>query len=165
MSTATSITRNTCDGWRKSPSSIPPPKGWPMERYPKHSARSWYVSSHFIEYLRPALLGDEITVYTWGGRHDGAEFAAPHLVCAQRRPPPESWHVRRPSGPSSISGADGRCRYLTACDRPSRSRESEEEACGKRAGCRTPSSGRGDTAVIAGGRLGRLRRSRSKRGN
>jgi acyl-CoA thioester hydrolase len=39
-------------------------QGWPMERY-LNSGASWYVSSHFIEYLRPALLGDEITVYTW----------------------------------------------------------------------------------------------------
>ena len=39
-------------------------QGWPMERYP-NSGASWYVGSHFIEYLRPALLGDEIMVYTW----------------------------------------------------------------------------------------------------
>ncbi len=39
-------------------------QGWPMERY--LSCRlSWYVRSHFIEYLRPALLGDEITLCTW----------------------------------------------------------------------------------------------------
>jgi acyl-CoA thioester hydrolase len=39
-------------------------QGWPMERY-LNSGMSWYVSSHFIEYLRPALLGDEIAVLTW----------------------------------------------------------------------------------------------------
>ena len=39
-------------------------QGWTMERY-LNSGASWYVGSHFIEYLRPALLGDEITVYTW----------------------------------------------------------------------------------------------------
>ena len=39
-------------------------QGWPMERY-LNSGASWYVRSHFIEYLRPALLGDEIAVCTW----------------------------------------------------------------------------------------------------
>lgn len=35
-----------------------------MERYLKSGA-SWYVRSHFIEYLRPALLGDDLQVCTW----------------------------------------------------------------------------------------------------
>ncbi len=39
-------------------------QGWPMERY-LNSGASWYVRSHFIEYLRQALLGDEITICTW----------------------------------------------------------------------------------------------------
>ncbi len=39
-------------------------QGWPMERY-LDSGGSWYVRSHFIEYLRPAQLGDEIAVCTW----------------------------------------------------------------------------------------------------
>ena len=39
-------------------------QGWPMERY-LNSGASWYVRSHFIEYLRPALLGDEIVICTW----------------------------------------------------------------------------------------------------
>ena len=39
-------------------------QGWPMERY-LTGGISWYVRSHFIEYLRPALLGDEIAIYTW----------------------------------------------------------------------------------------------------
>ncbi|MGE5387199.1 MAG: acyl-CoA thioesterase [Betaproteobacteria bacterium] len=39
-------------------------QGWPMERYLKSGA-SWYVRSHFIEYLRPALLGDDLQVCTW----------------------------------------------------------------------------------------------------
>jgi acyl-CoA thioester hydrolase len=39
-------------------------QGWPMERYLK-SGISWYVRSHFIEYLRPALLDEEISVFTW----------------------------------------------------------------------------------------------------
>jgi acyl-CoA thioester hydrolase len=39
-------------------------QGWTMERY-LTSGASWFVRSHFIEYLRPALLGDEIAAYTW----------------------------------------------------------------------------------------------------
>ncbi len=39
-------------------------QGWTMERY-LESGKSWYVRSHTIEYLRPALKGDEITLYTW----------------------------------------------------------------------------------------------------
>ncbi len=39
-------------------------QGWPMERYLK-SGGAWYVRSHFIEYLRPALLGDRIAICTW----------------------------------------------------------------------------------------------------
>ena len=32
-------------------------QGWPLERY-LSCGLSWYVRSHLIEYLRPALLGD-----------------------------------------------------------------------------------------------------------
>ena len=39
-------------------------QGWPMERY-LDAGTSWYARSHFIEYLRPARLGDEITACTW----------------------------------------------------------------------------------------------------
>ena len=63
-------------------------QGWPMERY-LNSGASWYVSSHFIEYLQQAMLGDEITVYTWVAAMTEREFAAPYLVCAQRQPPPD----------------------------------------------------------------------------
>jgi acyl-CoA thioester hydrolase len=39
-------------------------QGWPMERYLK-SGGAWYVRSHFIEYLRPAMLGDRLIICTW----------------------------------------------------------------------------------------------------
>jgi len=39
-------------------------QGWPMQRY-LDCGLSWYVRSHFIEYLRPALFGEEIAVCTW----------------------------------------------------------------------------------------------------
>jgi acyl-CoA thioester hydrolase len=39
-------------------------QAWPMERYLELGA-SWYVRSHFIEYLTPARLADEILACTW----------------------------------------------------------------------------------------------------
>ena len=39
-------------------------RGWPMERY-LQSGASWYVKSHFIDYVRPALLGDTLLACTW----------------------------------------------------------------------------------------------------
>ena len=39
-------------------------QGWPMARYIE-SGSSWYVKSHFIEYLAPAFLNDEILICTW----------------------------------------------------------------------------------------------------
>lgn len=39
-------------------------QGWPMARVMATGA-SWYVKSHFIEYLRPALLDDVIVIATW----------------------------------------------------------------------------------------------------
>ena len=38
--------------------------GWPLERY-QQTGTSWVVRSHFVEYLRPALLGDELLLATW----------------------------------------------------------------------------------------------------
>ncbi|MCI5850129.1 MAG: acyl-CoA thioesterase [Sutterellaceae bacterium] len=38
--------------------------GWSQERYIREK-HVWVVREHWIEYLRPAVLGDELTVYTW----------------------------------------------------------------------------------------------------
>jgi acyl-CoA thioester hydrolase len=38
--------------------------GWPMERYRALGA-GWVVRSHFVEYLRPAVAGQRMAVYTW----------------------------------------------------------------------------------------------------
>ena len=38
--------------------------GWPMSRYLSIGA-SWYVRSHFIEYLRSAEFGDTLLACTW----------------------------------------------------------------------------------------------------
>jgi len=39
-------------------------QGWPGRKY-RELGRGWVVRSHQIEYLRPALPGDEIVVRTW----------------------------------------------------------------------------------------------------
>ena len=39
-------------------------QGWPLERYLALGA-GWFVRSHFIEYLRPAFAGDQVTIHTW----------------------------------------------------------------------------------------------------
>lgn len=44
--------------------------GWPLERY-LQSGTSWVVRSHFVEYLRPALLGDDLLLATWIAGFDG----------------------------------------------------------------------------------------------
>ncbi|HKT58486.1 MAG TPA: acyl-CoA thioesterase [Gemmatimonadales bacterium] len=38
--------------------------GWPMERYLALGA-GWVVRSHFVEYLRPAVAGQRMAIYTW----------------------------------------------------------------------------------------------------
>jgi acyl-CoA thioester hydrolase len=38
--------------------------GWPMARYRELGA-GWVVRSHFVEYLRPAVAGQRLAVYTW----------------------------------------------------------------------------------------------------
>jgi acyl-CoA thioester hydrolase len=39
-------------------------QGWTVERY-LASGAGWFVRSHFIEYLRPALEGDTLLLHTW----------------------------------------------------------------------------------------------------
>lgn len=38
--------------------------GWPMERY-RALGVGWVVRSHFVEYLRPAFVGERLAVHTW----------------------------------------------------------------------------------------------------
>lgn len=38
--------------------------GWPFSRYVELGG-TWVVRAHAIEYLRPALLGDEVVIRTW----------------------------------------------------------------------------------------------------
>jgi acyl-CoA thioester hydrolase len=39
-------------------------QGWPQQAY-YQLGQGWVVRSHFIEYLHPAFVGDEIIVRTW----------------------------------------------------------------------------------------------------
>ncbi len=39
-------------------------RGWPMARYVE-SGQAWVAATHFLEYLRPAMQGDALTVHTW----------------------------------------------------------------------------------------------------
>ena len=39
-------------------------QGWPIERYQQHGS-GWVVRSHWIEYLLPAYVGDDLSVLTW----------------------------------------------------------------------------------------------------
>jgi acyl-CoA thioester hydrolase len=39
-------------------------QGWPPERY-MEIGESWFVRSHCIEYLRPAIAGDNVLILTW----------------------------------------------------------------------------------------------------
>lgn len=38
--------------------------GWPFEELKKINS-AWVARQHWIEYLRPALLGDNLVLYTW----------------------------------------------------------------------------------------------------
>ncbi|TWT46375.1 Long-chain acyl-CoA thioesterase FadM [Thalassoglobus neptunius] len=39
-------------------------QGWSTQRY-RDNGWAWVVRSHFIEYRRPAFLGDSLTIHTW----------------------------------------------------------------------------------------------------
>lgn len=39
-------------------------QGWPMDRYLELGA-AWFVRSHFVEYLLPAFVGDDLQLATW----------------------------------------------------------------------------------------------------
>jgi acyl-CoA thioester hydrolase len=39
-------------------------QGWPVARY-LETRSGWVVRSHQIEYLRPAFLGEALTLFTW----------------------------------------------------------------------------------------------------
>ena len=59
-------------------------QGWPMDRY-FADGTAWFASSHFIEYLRPAHLGDALDVYTWVARWDGRDCLRRYAVMRERK--------------------------------------------------------------------------------
>lgn len=59
-------------------------QGWPMQRYfGEHTA--WVAASHFIEYLRPALEGEALDIYTWISRWSERDCLRRYAVLRQRK--------------------------------------------------------------------------------
>ena len=59
--------------------------GWPMARYLSLGA-GWVVRSHFIEYLRPAFLGEPLAVHTWVPRFDHRSTPRKYVFLQGKRP-------------------------------------------------------------------------------
>lgn len=58
-------------------------RGWPWQRY-IDMGQSWVIRSNHIDYLRPALLGDEITVLTWIAGFDRVTSPRRYLFWRER---------------------------------------------------------------------------------
>jgi len=58
-------------------------RGWPWQRY-IDMGQSWVIRSNHIDYLRPALLGDEITVLTWIAGFDRVSSPRRYLFWRER---------------------------------------------------------------------------------
>lgn len=59
-------------------------QGWPMERY-FADRTAWVASTHFIEYLRPALTDELLDVYTWISRWSERDCLRRYAVLRQRK--------------------------------------------------------------------------------
>ncbi|MFO1413933.1 MAG: thioesterase family protein [Burkholderiales bacterium] len=46
-------------------------QGWPMGRYVELGS-TWYVRSHYVEYIRPARAGMAVTALTWVATMEGS---------------------------------------------------------------------------------------------
>ena len=57
-------------------------QGWPFERYVAIDS-GWFVRSHFIEYLHPALSGDTLLAYTWV--HAISKYSSSRRYCFVRQ--------------------------------------------------------------------------------
>ncbi|WP_291272202.1 acyl-CoA thioesterase [Geothrix sp.] len=53
-------------------------QGWTLARYAE-TQTSWVIRSHTIDYLRPAFVGETITVLTWIGGFDAQESPRHYL--------------------------------------------------------------------------------------
>ena len=58
-------------------------RGWPWQRY-INMGQSWVIRSNHIDYLRPALLGDEVTVLTWIAGFDRVTSPRRYLFWRER---------------------------------------------------------------------------------
>ena len=59
-------------------------QGWPMARYfARHTA--WVAISHYIEYLRPALSGEVIDIYTWVANWNLRDSTRRYAVLRERK--------------------------------------------------------------------------------
>ena len=67
-------------------------QGWTLERY-RVAGAGWFVRSHFIEYLRPALAGDCLLLYTWVRSMKG-------------RTSPRRYHIVRESDRQPVATAE-----------------------------------------------------------
>jgi acyl-CoA thioester hydrolase len=59
-------------------------QGWPMERY-FADRTAWVASTHFIEYLRPALANELLDVYTWIARWSERDCLRRYAVVRDRK--------------------------------------------------------------------------------
>lgn len=59
-------------------------QGWPMERY-FADRMAWVAATHFIEYLRPSLLGDPLDVYTWISRWSERDCLRRYAILRERK--------------------------------------------------------------------------------
>ena len=59
-------------------------QGWPMEQY-FAAGTAWVASTHFLEYLRPALEGDPLDLYTWIAAWDRRTCLRRYAVMRQRK--------------------------------------------------------------------------------
>jgi acyl-CoA thioester hydrolase len=59
-------------------------QGWPMERY-FTDRTAWVASTHFIEYLRPALVDQALDIYTWIARWDARDCLRRYAVIRDRK--------------------------------------------------------------------------------
>ena len=58
--------------------------GWTAQAYLTRK-QCWVVREHWIEYLRPAFLGDELTLYTWVSRAEGARSLRRYAIVKDRK--------------------------------------------------------------------------------
>lgn len=77
-------------------------RGWPMERYVE-IGQAWVAATHFVEYLRPALAGDALTVFTWIAELGARDCRRRYAVRRERK-----WLARGETRWAYVDLANGR---------------------------------------------------------